>query len=311
MSALDLGQSGSLLSLFSDATRVRLLGLLEQDELTVAELVAITELSQSRVSTHLGKLREAGLLRDRRAGSSTYYRIAASMPDEAKRVWALVKEQLDDPLMKADAGRKQKVLAAREGAGWPDRIAGQMERHYSPGRTWESLSRAFLTLLDLGDVLDVGAGDGTVAQLLAPRARTVTCIDKSERLVSAARDRLAAHPNVRVERGDMHALPFDAESFDLALLGNVLAFSEHPADVIAEAARVLRPGGQLLVTTLAPHQHGAVTEGYGHVNDGISPEALREALAAAGLVVELSEVTSRERKKPHFHVVTALGRRPR
>jgi ArsR family transcriptional regulator len=311
MDMLDLGQSGSLLSLFSDSTRVRLLTLLEAEELTVAELVDITELSQSRVSTHLGKLREAGLLRDRRAGSSTYYRLAeASMPDEARRVWELLKAQLDDPIVKADARRTQTVLRAREGAGWPDRIAGQMERHYSPGRTWESLSRAFLALMDLGDVLDVGAGDGTIAQLLAPQARSITCVDKSDKLVSAAVDRLAPHAHVSVERADMHALPFEGASFDLVLLSNVLAYSERPEVAIAEGARVLRPGGRLLVTTLAPHEHRGLTEGYGHVNAGISSEELRVALEAAGLEVDLSEVTSRERKKPHFRVVTALGRRP-
>jgi ArsR family transcriptional regulator len=306
---LDLGQSGSLLSLFSDSTRVRLLALLEEEELTVAELVDITELSQSRVSAHLGRLREAGLVRDRRAGSSTYYRLAPSMPAAARQLWELIETQLDDPIVKADARRKQTVLRAREGAGWPDRIAGQMERHYSPGRTWESLCRALLTLLDLGDVLDVGAGDGTLAQLLAPRARSITCVDKSDKLARAAKDRLAAHAHVRVARADMHELPFERSSFDLVLLSNVLAYTDRPEHAIAESARVLRPGGRLLVTNLAPHEHRALTEGYGHVNAGISSDDLRAAMEEAGLEVDLSEITSRERKKPHFRVVTALGRR--
>ncbi len=277
----------------------------------MAEMVDVTELKQSRVSTHLGKLKEAGLLRDRRAGSSTYYRLAeASMPVEARRVWRLLKAELSDPLVESDARRKQAVLRAREGAGWPDRFAGRMERHYSPGRTWESLARAFITLLDLGDVLDVGAGDGTIAQLLASRARSITCLDKSEKLVRAAEQRLASHANVRVRRGDMHELPFESARFDLVLMSNVLSYTERPAHGIAEGARVLRPGGRLLVTSLAPHEHRGLTEGYGHVNAGISPDELRSAFEAASLSIDLAEVTSRERKKPHFRVVTALGRRP-
>jgi ArsR family transcriptional regulator len=185
-----------------------------------------------------------------------------------------------------------------------------MERHYSPGRTWESLSRAFVMLLDLGDVLDVGAGDGTIAELIAPRARSVTCVDKSERLVLAAKDRLAEHDHVEVFAFDMHALPFDGPRFDLVLLSNVLGYTRRPKQVIGEATRVLRPGGRLLVTALAPHKHGAVTEGYGHVNAGLSPAVLEKALRGAGLEVDFADVTSRERKKPHFRVVTALAHAP-
>jgi len=286
------------------------MSLLDEEELTVAELVSITELPQSRVSTHLGRLREAGLLRDRRAGASTYYRVnQAAMPARAKKLWTLVRSELDDPLVESDDGRRAQVIRARDGAGWPDRIAGRMERHYSPGRTWESLSRAFITLLELGDVLDVGAGDGTVAELLAPRARSVTCVDKSDKLVEAARDRLHAYEHVETLAADMHALPFDGPSFDLVLLSNVLGYTKRPKQVIGEAARVLRPGGRLLVTALAPHKHRSLTDGYGHVNAGFSPANLEKTMKAAGLTVDFAEVTSRERKKPHFRVVTALGRR--
>lgn len=306
----DLATSGSLLALLSDPTRVRLLSLLADEELTVAELTEITELAQSRVSTHLGRLREAGLLLDRRAGASAYYRVnELSMPEPARALWATLRAQLEDPQLASDRQRRAKVIAARDGQAWPDRIAGRMERYYSPGRTWEALTRAFLGLVRLGRVLDVGAGDGTVAELLAARAESITCIERSDRLLTAAHERLASVGNVSFVQGDMHELPFEAGRFDQVLLFNVLPYSQAPAQVIAESARVLAEGGQLLVTTLAPHRHQSITAGYGHVNRGLSAAALRKALEAAGLRVDACEITSRERRKPHFRVLTAIARK--
>jgi len=308
---VDLGQSAALLSLFGDPTRVRLLALLELEELTVAELTTITGLGQSRVSTHLGRLREAGIVRDRRAGASTYYRAnEAGMPAEARRLWELLRGEVDDALLDSDRTRCESVVRARDGEGWPDAIAGRMERHYSPGRTWESLARGFLGLVRVGDVLDVGCGDGTIAQLVAPRARHVTCLDRSDKLLAAARERLAEVDHVAFELGDMHEIPFDGERFDQVLLLNVLQFSQSPAGAIAEAARVLRPGGDCTIVTLAKHRHASITETYGHLNAGLAPEELQTMLSDAGLASESCAITSRERRKPHFRVVTAFARKP-
>ncbi|MCA9598708.1 MAG: metalloregulator ArsR/SmtB family transcription factor [Myxococcales bacterium] len=299
----------SLLHLFGDATRMRLLALLADEEQTVAELTAITELPQSRVSTHLGRLREAGLLRDRRMGASTFYALnEAAMPDEARRVWHLVRADLDDAVIDADRARAEELRRARDqGNGWPDTIAGQMERHYSPGRTWEATARGLLGFLTLGEVLDLGSGDGAIAQLLASRARSITCVDKSERLIEAARRRFAGDASARCVQADMHALPFDPSSFDQVLCSNALTYSDQPERVISEAARVLRPGGTLVLITLAEHAHEAVTRAYGHVRPGFAPKALERWLKAAGFSVLSCGVTSRERKKPYFEVVTAFA----
>src|SRR5215471_1566149 len=127
------------LQLLGEPTRVRLLALLAHEELTVAELVQITDLPQSSVSAHLSRLREAGLLRDRKAGASTFYAMAAKVPEDARKVWALLEADLDDRLLDADRARTAQVLRARRNAeAWPDVVAGEMERHYSPGRTWEA-----------------------------------------------------------------------------------------------------------------------------------------------------------------------------
>ncbi len=304
-----------LLSLLADPTRVRLLALLCRHELTVTELMASLELGQSRVSTHLGKLREAGLLRDRRVGASVFYAVE-EMPERARALWGLVEGQLQDGGLEGDRVRCEAVLRARAGAaGWPDAVAGKMDLHYSPGRTWEATARALIGLLSLGDVLDVGGGDGAIAGLLLPRSRSLTLLEQSEKLLDAARERLGAdglgpagEKRLRLVRGDMHELPFERGLFDQVLLFNVLACSERPAVVVAEAARVLRPGGAVLVVTLAAHEHGEVTAAYQHVQDGFSPRALRTMLQRAGLEVETCEVSSRERRPPYFEVLTALAR---
>lgn len=308
-----LASTIDLLHLFGDPTRVRLAALLAREELTVAELTAITDLAQSRVSTHLGKLREAGVLRDRRDGSSTYYSLdEEGMPAEVKRIWSLVRDEVKDSLLESDRARSAEVVRARRGPSWPERVAGQMERHYSPGRTWESMARGLLGLLELGDVLDAGCGDGTIAELIAPRARSVTCADVNDKVLAAAHERLARFDNVRTARADVQQLPFAAASFDQVLLFNVLCHVDSPPRAIADAARVLRPGGRLAIVTLAPHDHlEDVAAAFGHVNAGCSPRQLERWIQKAGLAVDRCEVAARERRAPYFDVVTAFATRIR
>jgi ArsR family transcriptional regulator len=291
---------------------VRLLSLLAEAELTVADLVTITGLAQPRVSTHLGKLRDAGLLRDRKSGPFSLYAMAEGVaPSELRAAWTLLRAQASDDVLEGDRLRLSQLLRARaEATSWPDAVAGQMERHYSPGRTWESTARGLLGLLRLGDVLDGGSGDGAVAHLLSAQARSVTCLDRSPRVVEAARQRLVHLPNVRVEEGDLHQLPFAAECFDEVLLWSVLTSTAQPRQVLAEAARVLRPGGRLSVATLDEHQHPEVTAAYHHVHQGFSPATLRRLLRRAGLDVVSCEVTLRERQPPYFQIVHAVAQRP-
>ena len=309
----DLGSTSNLLGLLAEPSRVRLLSLLADNELTVNELTSITELGQSRVSTHLGKLREAGLVRDHRVGGSTFYRLAnGEMPAEARKLWGVVAEELDDQRLAADRRRCAAVLKARRAAArWPESVAGEMERHYSPGRTWEALAGGLIGVVQLGDVLDAGAGDGALARLLAPRTRTITCIDVSEKLVEAARVRLAGFANARVDVADLHALPFAEASFDQVLMLNVLPYLRTPARALGEAARVLRPGGRLALVTLAEHRHPDITAGYGHIHAGFAPATVRRMLQKAGLAVESCEVTSRERRAPYFQVITAFADKER
>jgi len=304
-----LQESVDLVSALADPTRVRLLALLDGHELTVAELTAITELSQSRVSTHLGRLRDAGLLQDRRDGSLRYYRLQEEvLPERAGRLWTVLRSDLRDAVLDGDRERRAELLAVRDEKGpWVETIAGRMEHHYSPGRTWEAFARGVIPLLDLGEVLDVGCGDGIVAQMLSPRAKSYVGLDQSEKLLAAATKRLRGHKHVRFVSGDMHALPFADESFDVVLLFHVLTYAERPENVVREAVRVLRANGRLALVTVASHPHIDIVERYGHVNRGFDNKKLRRLLR--GLEVGQCEVTSRERRKPHFQVITASARK--
>jgi SAM-dependent methyltransferase len=307
----DLTQTVDLLGTLADPTRVRLLALLVDAELTVAELTRITDLPQSRVSTHLRKLKDASFVRDRREGGSSFYALDDAMSEPARELWEAMHARLADEQLDQDQRRREAALAARTTrARWPDEVAGQMERHYSPGRTWEATVRGLLGFLSLGAVLDVGSGDGVNAELLAPCSRHVTCLDLSPRVIEAAKVRLGHVDNVDFRIGDMHDLPFVSRSFDAVLLLNALTYSDRPALAIAEAARVLRPGGALALVTLAEHEHRTIAAAYDHQNLGFSSRQLGAMLRHAGLEVERCELSSREHRKPYFEVVTAFATAP-
>ena len=308
---MDLGTTSALLRLLSDSTRLRLLALLEREELTVAELSGVLRLAQPRVSTHLAKLKDAGLVRDRRAGVSAYYRSNTELDAKSAALLGALRANLSDALIADDLRRLPTVLAQRARAeGWADSVAGDMERHYSPGRTWEALARALTGLVELGDVLDIASGDGVLAELLAPHAHAIVCVDASERVVSAARERLKPHRNVRVLVGDMHGLKLPDASFDLALLMQALTYSERPAAAVAEAARLLRPGGRLVVTSLARHEHRDAVEPYGHANLGFTTRELVKMAEKAKLKVSSCEAVTREKRAPHFEVLSLHAVKP-
>jgi ArsR family transcriptional regulator len=307
--AMDLSTTTELFTLFSDATRVRLLAVLAEHELTVAELVKVTQGTQSRVSTHLGRLKDAGLVVVRREGTSTFYRLAqGGLPEHARVLWATVKDSLKDDAVASDLVRCQAVLKARSrGAGGLEAWAGEMEKHYSPGRTWEALARGLLGLCRLGDVLDAGSGDGTLAQMLAPHARSITLLDQSARMLEAARRRLKQEKHVHFKQGDVEKLPFPANRFDEVVLFNVLTDVPSPPAALAQCARVLRRGGRLAIITLDSHHHAQVLTQWQHRHRGFRASALETMLRKAGFDVDQCAVTSREKNPPHLQVITAFA----
>jgi ArsR family transcriptional regulator len=309
---MDLQSATQHCRLLADSTRIRLLILLEQEELSVAELSAITQLAQPRVSTHLAKLKESGLVVDRREGVFVYYRMATSITDLAlQAMWHLIRRDTDDPLIQQDLNRIPEVLHKRAGGNtWADSVAGDMERHYSPGRTWEATARGLVHLLEPGDVLDIASGDGVLAELLAPQATRIVCLDISERVAEAGRRRLQPYSNVSFEVGDMHDLPVADAGFDTVLLMHALTYTRDPARVMQEVSRVLRSGGKLLAVTLHEHQHEKAVAPYNHVNLGFSIADLENYCRQAGLEVQTCTVSTIEKRIPNFSVLYLSAIKP-
>jgi ArsR family transcriptional regulator len=296
------------LSLLGDESRLRLSVLLHERELRVTDLVRVTGIAQSRVSTHLGKLREAGFVRDRRDGPQAFYTLASDAIPAAARAVIAEAAASADPTVEGDKKRLRALASERKGG--LDALAGEMERHYSPGRTWQSLAVGLGALLRLGDVLDVGSGDGAAASLFAARCHALTCVDASPRMVEAAAARFAQLEHVRAEVADVHDLPYKAASFDTVVVFHTLTYAERPPRALEECARVLRPKGRLVLLSLDQHKERELTAPYGERHPGFSPRALRALLAGARLDVITTEIACREAKKPHFKVILAIADKP-
>jgi len=306
---MDLQHASQHFKLLADSTRLRLLMLVDREELSVAELAAITQLAQPRVSTHLAKLKEAGLVSDRREGVFVYYRMAGKIEDSSlDALWNLLRKNTADPLVQQDMERITQVLNIRLGSSnWADSVAGDMERHYSPGRTWEATTRAIVQLLELGDVLDIASGDGVLAELLAPRSKSITCLDIGQRVVEAGKKRLRNFTNVSFELGDMHDLPVEDASIDTIMLMHALTYTQKPGLVFTEASRVLRPGGRLLAVTLKKHRHKTSVAAYNHLNLGFTEAQLRKLCLNAALTPLDVQMSTIEKRTPNFEILTLIA----
>jgi ubiquinone/menaquinone biosynthesis C-methylase UbiE/DNA-binding transcriptional ArsR family regulator len=275
------------LSALADVTRDRLLLLLESHELTVGELCAVLQLPQSTVSRHLKALSDAGWVTSRAEGTSRLY----SMPREARegaarRLWAVVREQVGSIKAAAqDHHRLQAVLAGRR--------TKSQEFFSSAAAQWDRLREElfgatfhFYALLGLIDedwtVGDLGAGTGAVAAALAPFVRQVVAVDASSAMLQAARRRLQGIPNVAIHRGELEALPLQDRTLDAATLMLVLPYLAQPERVLAETARVLKPGGRIVLCDLLPHDRDSYRQQLGHVRLGFSEPQMRSAMEAAG-----------------------------
>src|ERR1700751_1566247 len=303
------------LKVLSDPVRARLLHLIEPDELSVAEIQEVLGMGQSRISTHLAQLKRAGLVQDRRVGKNIYYAwgLNGSIPvDDLKRLVSLAIKDL--PEAQADERTRAHVLARRhDRAGeYFNRLAGKFGRSYCPGRSWQALSHLLLTLLPEIDIADLGAGEGTLAQLLARRARSVIAVDLSEKMVEFGSQLAREHgfSNLEYRLGDIEAPPIAPETIDLAILSQALHHAIDPGRAIQAAYRLLRPGGRILILDLLAHTFEQAREQYADIWLGFSEVELSYALQKAGFVEAEVRVVSRETESPFFQTILATGRKP-
>ena len=274
------------LAALADPTRLRLLHLLERHELGVAELCHVVRLPQSTVSRHLKVLSDGGWLASRREGTANLYRLAQDQGAAALRLWRVARTESQPwPALSQDRLRLERRLRERR---------GEVERFFSGAAAqWDRLraelygrgfgEAALLALLPPGwTVVDLGCGTGVLAAALAPHVGRVVGVDQSAAMLRAAARRTAGLPNVELRRGDLEALPLRDGECDAALLVLVLSYLADPAAALAEAARVVKPGGRLAAVDLARHDDEAFRRRVGQASLGFEPERLQALLAGAG-----------------------------
>jgi len=299
------------LRILSDPTRMRLMLLLVDEELTVAELQEIVGLGQSRISSGLGQLKRGGLAADRRVGKNMFYRAKAEATAPLAEVLAAARQELAECTQDREALklalRKRKDRAAE----YFNKLAGRFGRVYVPGRSWEALSHALLRLLPPMVIADMGAGEGTLAQLLARTARKVIAIDNSERMVEfgAALAKEHGFENLDYRLGDIEDPPISAGTVDLALFSQALHHVSSPQRALTAAYRILRPGGRIVILDLAAHSYEAARELYAHVWLGFTEIQIHQMLDRAGFSAIQISAISREAEPPYFQTLLAAATR--
>jgi ubiquinone/menaquinone biosynthesis C-methylase UbiE/DNA-binding transcriptional ArsR family regulator len=309
-----MGNTLKALRALADPTRLRIVALLEQEELAVAELQEITRLGQSRISTHLGLLAETGLLSARRDGKRTFYRLNPQTGPQREELARLAMRGARElPEHEADAVNLRRVAARRQDRAqvYFNQVAGRFDRSYGPGRSWQAFGQLLLRILPPLDVADLGSGEGLLGELLARRCRRVIAVDNSEKMVEfgARKARENGLTNLEFRLGDLERPPIEPASVDLVILSQALHHAAAPGEALAGAHRILRPGGQVVVLDLAEHRFEQARELYGDRWLGFPESALHRWLEAAGFTqIELS-VVAREEQPPHFETVLAQGRK--
>jgi ArsR family transcriptional regulator len=302
-----------ILKILSEPTRVRLLALLRREELAVAEMQDILGMAQSRISSQLAILRQAGLVEDRREGKKSFYsHIPRRDPAQHTLIEAAcAAAAASDPALAGDRDNLDRILARRrqQSESYFNLIAGKLGKHHCPGRSWEAIGHLALRLAPAITIADLGAGEGLISQLLARRAKRVWCIDNSPRMVEvgtelAARNALA---NLAYKLGDIENVPLPDSSVDLAILSQALHHAQHPQKAVDEAHRILRPAGRLLVLDLKAHTFEKARELYSDIWLGFDENQLHGYLKKAAFQqVEVSTV-AREPMEPHFETLLASG----
>ena len=306
-------EASALYRLLGDEARLRLLRVLDKDRFNVKELTGILGLAQSGVSRHLGLLKESELVIEERDGAYSFYRLSPAVKeDNNSPLWPLLQSQFDaaagSAMVKADESRLQEVLRLRrenfEHVS-PDTRDG---RQLVPGRSWAAWSRALALLLPPLEVADLGCGEGYLPVETARWAKHVTAVDRSSGVLTRAkalaeRKKLS---NITWKKGELEKVPIDTGTIDVALLSQALHHAATPAKALEEAARILKPGGRLLILDLRPHDETWVREKLGDQWFGFSDEHLSGLLTRAGFTDVRVTLGARRTNDP-FAVLLAIG----
>ncbi len=318
------------LRVLADPNRLRILLLLQGEELSVAELQEILAMGQSTISTHLSQLRQAALVEDRRTGKSSHDRLKGAgfsphisapptlgpsgpeassfLPDLLARAAAEI------PEASSDQAAMRRVLKKRQDKtrAFFDSVAGRLGKNYVPGKSWRSLAEALLRLLPPMTIADLGAGEGSSALLLSQRAKRVIAVDSSAKMIEFGRELAARNgvTNIDYRLGDMEELPIADAEIDLVFFSQSLHHALHPGRALHEAARILAPGGRVVILDLLKHHFEEARDLYADQWLGFSESDLESMLQQAGFSAVETSIADKEPDPPHFQTLLALATKP-
>ncbi len=299
------------LKLLADPTRLRMLLLLHNQALSVAELQEILGMGQSRISTQLSLLKQEGMVTDQRSGKNNIYQ--AELPELLLSLARQAAEEL--PECPKDLSALRHLIRKRKdkARSYFDELAGKFGKSYVPGRSWKALAEALIKVMNYDVVADLGAGEGTLSQLLAQRAKKVIAVDISPKMVEFGQNLAQSHGlgNLEFRLGEIEDVPIETKTVDLAILSQALHHAEEPSRALSEAYRILKPGGRLLILDLAKHSFTKAHELYSDRWLGFPEGELAEMIEAAGFQGVETSVVDRETKPPRLQtlVATALAAR--
>ena len=297
------------LKVVAEPTRLRLLLVLGEEEVTVAELQEIFGMGQSRISAHLGQLKRAGLVLDRRVGKNIFYSVQTAALADLQPVLDTARREIpecaQDQIALDLALRKRRDKAAE----YFNRLAGKFGRTYIPGRSWQALAHSLLFLMPPMVIADLGAGEGTLSQLLARSAKRVIAVDLSEKMVEFGTQLAQDHgfKNLEYRLGDIENPPIKDEEVDLALFSQALHHAARPQLALKSAYRILKPGGKLVILDLASHSYDQARELYAHVWLGFSEVELHQMLKKSGFTDIETSIVAREKQAPNFQTLLATA----
>jgi len=303
------------LKVIADLNRLRILLLLKDEELSVAELQEILAMGQSTISTHLSQLKQAELVGDRRTGKSNLYHLNAT-DDVLNAILSevLANAKAEIPEAAADQAAMRRVVKKRQDKtrAFFDSVAGRLGKDYVPGKSWKSLAEAMLRLMPPLVVADLGAGEGAFALLLAQRASKVIAVDSSAKMIDVGREQARRHgvTNIDYRLGDMEEIPIGDSEVDLIFFSQSLHHALHPERALAEAARILAPGGRVVVLDLVKHRFEEARELYADEWLGFSEAELEIMLQGAGFGKIETSVVDKEPETPQFQTLLAVAAKP-
>ena len=303
-----------ILQVLSDSTRLRMVKLLGQEELSVAELQEILEMGQSRISSHLGLLRRHEMVNDRKEGKKTFYELNQVVVERFELIRVALAEESEEEFWESDRSALNRIVDRRRRASerYFDEVADRLGKNYVPGRSWDAIGHLLLRLVPRITIADLGAGEGMISQLLAERARKIYCIDSSKSMVRVGKELAKKNNllNLSYKQGDIENVPLAKGSVDLALMSQSLHHAQRPEKALSEAFRILRKGGQLVVLDLKEHQFSKARQLYGDQWLGFPENELYRMIKSVGFRKVKVETIAKEEREPYFETILGYGEKP-